>query len=171
MNNQYEVLVIGGGPGGYVAALEAAKLGAKTAVAEKGEFGGTCLNRGCIPTKALLACGEQAAFVQKHSTDFGIEVGAVTIQFAQMQKRKERIVLKMRKGVEFLLKKSQVPIYRGEASFVDAHTVKVGEDMVTADKIIIATGSVPKKLRFLGKTHACWIATNCWKSTISHPLW
>ncbi len=151
MDKKYDVLVIGAGPGGYVAAIEAAQLGAKTAIAEKTAFGGTCLNRGCIPTKALLACGEKAADMQKHAKDFGLEVPEVILHFEQMQKRKERIVMKMRKGIEFLMKQNQITTYCGEASFVDMHHVQIGEEVVFADKIIIATGSVPRKLRFLGE--------------------
>ena len=111
----FDVLVIGGGPGGYVAAIRAAQLGFKTACVEewinpKGELalGGTCLNVGCIPSKALLASSEQFEHIAHGAADHGINVSGATMDIAQMQSRKDGIVNKMTKGIEFLFRKNKV---------------------------------------------------------------
>lgn len=146
----FDILVIGGGPGGYVAAIHAAQLGAKTALIEKADLGGTCLNRGCIPTKALLASSERVAEI-KQSINFGIKVSGVEVDFPQMISRKNKVVSKLRNGVKYLLEKNNVNVYPGSAQFLDAHTVSIeGNRKISAEKIIIATGSVPRKLNLPG---------------------
>ena len=139
----YDVLVIGAGPGGYVAAIHAAQLGLRTACAEGREtLGGTCLNVGCIPSKALLHASEifeEAA--GGHLAKFGIRIEGATLDLDQMHAEKAKAVKELTGGVEFLFKKNKVSWLKGFGSFVDAHTVKVGDQTVTAKDIVIATGS------------------------------
>jgi dihydrolipoamide dehydrogenase len=138
----YDVLVIGAGPGGYVAAIRAAQLGLKTACAESREtLGGTCLNVGCIPSKAMLHASElydQAA--NGMMAKLGIEV-APKLNLEAMHGQRRDAVKGLTGGIEFLFKKNKVDWKKGHASFVDAHTVKVGEQTVTAKNVVIATGS------------------------------
>ena len=154
MGKAYDVVVIGGGPGGYVAALRASQLGARVAVVEQGELGGVCLNVGCIPTKALLRSAEVYEMVT-HARDFGVMVdGDVKADWAKMQDYKAKVVRRLVKGVAVLLKKAQVPVIEGRGRLVDAHTVEVqgaeGTQQVSASKIILATGSRPVKLPLPG---------------------
>jgi dihydrolipoamide dehydrogenase len=138
----YDVLVIGAGPGGYVAAIRAAQLGLKTACAESREtLGGTCLNVGCIPSKAMLHASElydQAA--NGMMAKLGIEV-TPKLNLDTMHGQRRDAVKGLTGGIEFLFKKNKVDWKKGHASFVDAHTVKVGEETVTAKDVVIATGS------------------------------
>lgn len=147
---EHDVVVIGGGPGGYVAAIKAAQLGLDTACIEKrGKLGGTCLNVGCIPLKALLNNTQLYHQIQHDSKHRGIEFdGDVKINFDQLQKYKEKAVDGLTLGVEMLFKKNKVTYYKGEGSFVDEHNLKVtpseGEAFeVKAKDIIVATGSEP----------------------------
>ncbi|HET7316175.1 MAG TPA: dihydrolipoyl dehydrogenase [Sphingomicrobium sp.] len=139
----FDVLVIGAGPGGYVAAIRAAQLGLKTACAESREtLGGTCLNVGCIPSKALLHASElfeEAA----HGTlaKWGVKTSGVEVDVATMQGEKSKAVKELTGGIEFLFKKNKVEWLKGRASFEDAHKVKVGDRTVSAKNIVIATGS------------------------------
>ena len=140
----FDVAVIGGGPGGYPAAIRAAQKGASVALIEKEDLGGTCLNRGCIPTKTLIAA---AGLYHKISgaDKLGIDVENVSLDYGKMQKHKKKVVNKLCKGVEQLLKANDVTVYNGTASFKTAKVLSVkAEDSITeiqADKIIIATGS------------------------------
>ena len=139
----FDVIVIGGGPGGYVAAIRAAQHGLKVACIEKrATLGGTCLNVGCIPSKALLHASE----LYEHAKDgslskFGIGFSGVTLDWKQMQAEKDKAVKELTGGVAFLFKKNKVEWIQGEGSFVDAKTVKVGEKTYSTDNIVIATGS------------------------------
>ena len=141
-NYDYDVLVIGAGPGGYVAAIRAAQLGLKTACAEGREtLGGTCLNVGCIPSKALLHASEYFdAAANGSMAKMGIEV-TPTLNLDAMHGQRLDAIKQLTGGIEFLFKKNKVDWKKGYASFVDAHTVKVGDETVTAKNIIIATGS------------------------------
>ena len=144
----FEVLVIGAGPGGYVAAIKAAQHGKKTAVVEREHLGGICLNWGCIPTKALLKSAEVLDGL-RHAKDFGLKADNVGHDFPAVIKRSRDVANGMAKGIDFLLKKNKVSIVNGTAAFVDAHTVAVTKadgsvQNVTADKIIIATGHKPR---------------------------
>ncbi len=158
MNKQFDVLVIGAGPGGYIAAIRAAQLGFSVACCEfsvyddpTGEprLGGTCLNAGCIPLKALVASSEVYEKVSHHLLDHGITVSGVSMDVAQMQKRKEAIVTKMTSGIQFLFRKNKITLLKGRGSFAgktDAGyritiTGKEGNEEVLAQKVIIATGS------------------------------
>lgn len=139
----YDVLVIGGGPGGYVAAIRAAQLGLKTACAEGREtLGGTCLNVGCIPSKALLH-GSEKFDEAKNGTfaSYGIKTGAVELDLDAMQAQKADSVKGLTGGIEFLFKKNKVTWLKGYAQFEDAHSVTVAGQKVTAKNIVIATGS------------------------------
>ncbi|MDA9918321.1 dihydrolipoyl dehydrogenase [Erythrobacter sp.] len=138
----YDVLVIGAGPGGYVAAIRAAQLGLKTACAEGREtLGGTCLNVGCIPSKAMLHASEfYDAAANGEMAAMGVEVKP-TLNLDKMHAQRLDAVDGLTKGIEFLFKKNKVDWKKGYAAFQDAHTVKVGNETVTAKNIIIATGS------------------------------
>ena len=142
-NYDFDVLVIGSGPGGYVAAIRAAQLGLKTACAESREtLGGTCLNVGCIPSKALLHASElfeEAA----HGTlaKWGVKPGKVELDLDTMHGTRKEAVKGLTQGVEFLFKKNKVEWLKGHASFESADTVKVGDRTVRAKNIVIATGS------------------------------
>ncbi|MES3099193.1 dihydrolipoyl dehydrogenase [Sphingomonas faeni] len=139
----YDVLVIGAGPGGYVAAIRAAQLGLRTACAESREtLGGTCLNVGCIPSKALLHASEIYEEAKGgHLTKFGIDFQDVTLNLDQMHAEKAKAVKELTGGVEFLFKKNKVTWLKGKAAFQDAHTVEIAGQKVTAKNIVIATGS------------------------------
>ena len=139
----YEVLVIGAGPGGYVAAIRAAQLGLKTACAEgRATLGGTCLNVGCIPSKALLHGSElydEAA--NGTMAKFAVKATGVTLDLDMMQAEKSLAVKELTGGIEFLFKKNKVTWLKGHATFADAHTVMIAGAPVTAKNIVIATGS------------------------------
>ena len=145
--NDYQLIVIGAGPGGYEAALEAAKLGMKTAVIEKGELGGTCLNRGCIPTKALLHASETYQHAL-NSDSLGVHVTDVSVNIAELYQYKAQTVEKLRGGVQMLLKTAKVDVIKGRATINADRSVTVdGPDAGTfsADNILVATGSVPAR--------------------------
>ena len=139
---QYDLIVIGGGPGGYVAAIRAAQLGMTTAVVEKRDLGGTCLNRGCVPTKTLM----HTANVYREAGEseaLGLNFGQCSYDFAQMHERKNAVTAQLRDGIAQLLKANKVDIYQAMGQIVDANTVQAGEDTLTAKNILIAAGSVP----------------------------
>lgn len=149
-NNTFQVLVIGSGPGGYVAAIRAAQLGFKVACVEKMDtLGGTCLNIGCIPSKALLQSSESYDWILKSSKDQGVNVASVSYDFAAMMKRKEDIVKLLVDGVASHFKKHQITRLKGSAKFVGPNEIEVDGKRYTADNIIIATGSAPIALPFL----------------------
>ncbi|MFM9935106.1 MAG: dihydrolipoyl dehydrogenase [Novosphingobium sp.] len=139
----YDVLFIGAGPGGYVAAIRAAQLGLKTACADgRATLGGTCLNVGCIPSKALLHGSEKfAEAVDGTFATYGIKTGPVTLDLGAMQAQKLDSVKQLTGGIEFLFKKNKVTWLKGYAAFEDAHTVTVAGARITAKNIVIATGS------------------------------
>ncbi|EZP77886.1 dihydrolipoamide dehydrogenase [Parageobacillus genomosp. 1] len=144
-----ETLVVGAGPGGYVAAIRAAQLGQKVTIVEKGNLGGVCLNVGCIPSKALISASHRYEEA-KHSEEIGIKAENVTVDFSKVQQWKASVVKKLTSGVEGLLKGNKVEIVQGEAYFVDANTVRVvnGDkaQTYTFKNAIIATGSRPIEL-------------------------
>ncbi len=143
---KFDIAVVGGGPGGYTAAIFAAKNKQKVALIEKHKIGGTCLNYGCIPTKALIHTAEVYQLVQR-SMSCGIEVKDATVNWKQAQQNKTDIVESLTSSVDTLLVKNGVTIFRGEASFLNDSTLTVngpeGEETVEADNIIIAAGSTP----------------------------
>lgn len=141
----FDILIIGGGPGGYTAAIKAGQLGAKVGIIEKENWGGTCLNWGCIPTKALYKNAEVLRTIKK-ADSLGITIPEYQLDFNKVQERKNQITLKLVKGVDSLLKANKVQKIKGTASFIDKNTVKVmaidgSSEEYTAEKIIIATGS------------------------------
>ncbi|MCM3663264.1 dihydrolipoyl dehydrogenase [Mesobacillus subterraneus] len=141
-----DTLVVGAGPGGYVAAIRAAQLGQKVTIVEKATLGGVCLNVGCIPSKALISAGHRYENA-KHSEDMGIFAENVTVDFSKVQEFKAGVVKKLTGGVEGLLKGNKIDIVRGEAYFVDANTIRVMDEnsaqTYTFKNAIIATGSRP----------------------------
>ena len=151
MAEKFQAVVIGGGPGGYVCAIRLAQLGLKTACIEsRGSLGGTCLNIGCIPSKSLLNLSEEFHKV-KDLSNKGIEVGQVKLNLSKMMKSKDKAVTVLTKGVEFLLKKNKVTYFKGTGSFKSKNEILIKdsenkETHVEADKIIIATGSLPVSL-------------------------
>jgi len=146
-DKQYDLVVIGGGPGGYVAAIRAAQLGMKTACVEgRGALGGTCLNVGCIPSKALLQSSEKYADASRHFAEHGIKVEGLGLDLAAMMARKDKVVKELTGGIEFLFKKNKVDYVKGWGSIPAAGSVKVklvggGEETLSAKRILIATGS------------------------------
>src|SRR6187431_618079 len=152
MAHQYDLLVIGAGTGGYVAAIRAAQLGLKTAVVERAaSLGGTCLNWGCIPTKALLEHAHALKIAQE-SADWGISFGTPvtpTIDMSRVHARKDKIVTGLTKGVEFLFKKNKIEWIKGSARLAGGGNVEVtGTDsrVITAREIVVATGSTPRSV-------------------------
>ena len=163
MSKEFDVLVIGAGPGGYIAAIRAGQLGLNVACCEGNAYddpkseprlGGTCLNVGCIPSKALLASSEEFENVNHHLADHGITVEGVKVDVAKMLKRKDDIVGKMTKGIEFLFRKNKVTLLKGYGKFVGKTDAgyqveiagKAGTEVVTAKHVIIATGSKARHL-------------------------
>ena len=142
--SDYQVIVIGAGPGGYVCAIKCARLGLKTAIVEGRDVGGTCLNRGCIPTKSLLHSAE-AYHTLTHSEALGILAGEVGFDFAKIHAKKAEVVTKLRTGVEGLLAANKIEIIRGMAQIEGKGQVRVAEATYTCDNIVIATGSTPAR--------------------------
>ncbi|MCC6685171.1 MAG: dihydrolipoyl dehydrogenase [Bacteroidia bacterium] len=147
---KYDVAVIGSGPGGYVAAIRCAQLGKKTAIIEKySTLGGTCLNVGCIPSKALLDSSEHYHNATHTFATHGIDVKEVQVNLKQMIARKSEVVKQNTDGINFLMKKNKIDVYTGMGSFVNKNTIRISgekEQTIEADKVIIATGSKPASL-------------------------
>ncbi|HEX5894134.1 MAG TPA: dihydrolipoyl dehydrogenase [Solirubrobacterales bacterium] len=139
---EYDVIVIGGGPGGYVAAIRAGQLGQKTAVIEKDKAGGRCLNYACIPAKTVLHTAEVFADVSEDGADLGIKSNGVSIDWKAVQTRREKVSKTLEDGVAMLWKKNKVDFIQGEASLAGGGKVKVGSDEHQAKAIVLATGSV-----------------------------
>ncbi|MFM7583572.1 MAG: FAD-dependent oxidoreductase, partial [Caldilinea sp.] len=121
---QYDVVVVGSGPGGYVSAIRAAQLGLKTAIVERESLGGVCLNWGCIPTKALIHNAEVLDELH-HAAEYGFSFDNLKVDFGKAVKRSREIVLRQTKGVGFLMKKNKIDVIEGHGVFVDAHTLRV----------------------------------------------
>jgi dihydrolipoamide dehydrogenase len=148
--NQFDVIVLGGGPAGYVCAIRCAQLGLTTAVVEQEKLGGVCVNIGCIPTKALLHSAYIANLL-KESKDFGVEVGNITTNYAVAMKRSRRVSEQNSKGVEFLMKKHKITVVKGTGVLQPGKKVKVGSDVHDAKKaVVIATGSRVKGIPQIG---------------------
>ena len=154
MTKKYDIVIIGGGPGGYVAAIRASQLGLKVAVVEKGKVGGTCLHAGCIPTKALLRSAE--LYTQtKNANRYGVIAPEVGLDFTKVQARKEEIQDRLYKGIQHLMKNGKIDIYEGKGSILESKDVLVqlnneeGEVIVSPRNILIATGSRPRTFQGL----------------------
>ncbi|RBP07642.1 dihydrolipoyl dehydrogenase [Rossellomorea aquimaris] len=158
MAEEYDLVILGGGTGGYVAAIRASQLGLKTAIVEKGKLGGTCLHKGCIPSKALLRSAEVYA-TAKHSEDFGVKINGVELDFSKVQSRKDGIVEQLHKGVQHLMKQGKIDVFEGLGRILGPSifspmpgTISVemnnGEDnaMLIPKNVIVATGSRPRSL-------------------------
>ena len=163
MDSSFDLIVIGAGPGGYVCAFRAAQLGLKVALVDKrAALGGTCLNVGCIPSKALLHSSEHVVWAKHHAAAHGVKLGSVEVDLAALLKRKDEVVAKLTGGVAQLAKARKITVVTGAASFVSANTISVAGDttpssrqQLTAKNIVIATGSAPVELPFMkfdGKT-------------------
>src|SRR6266568_6854904 len=148
--NQFDVIIVGGGPAGYVAAIRAAQLGLSTAVVEKDKLGGVCVNIGCIPTKALLHSA-YVAHLLREAKEFGVEVDAVKTDYGVAMQRSRRVSDQNSKGVEFLMKKNKVTVVKGSGTLQPGRKVKVGNDVYEAKKAVcVATGSRVKGLPQIG---------------------
>lgn len=150
MSSEFDVVVLGAGPGGYVAAIRAAQLGLKVGIIEKRYWGGVCLNVGCIPTKSLLRNAELAHIFNHEADTFGIE-GAVTFNYGKAFKRSRAVSDRMTKGIHFLMKKNKITELDGWGTFIDAHTIEVASDAgekrrVTFTNAIIAAGATTRML-------------------------
>src|ERR1041384_3550549 len=150
MSAHFDVVVVGAGPGGYVAAIRAAQLGLRTAVVEEKYWGGVCLNVGCIPSKALLRNAELAHIFHTQAKTFGIS-GDVTFDFGAAFDRSRTVADGRVKGVHFLMKKNKITEFDGWGEFTDPHTLQVsltggGQETVTFDNVIIATGTTTRLL-------------------------
>lgn len=154
MTKEYDIVVIGGGPGGYVAAIRASQLGLKAAVVEKGKVGGTCLHAGCIPTKALLRSAELYAQT-KNAEQYGVIAPQVGLDFSKVQARKDEIKDRLFKGIQHLMKKGKIDVYDGKGSILESKDVLVelnsneGEIILSPQNIIVATGSRPRTFQGL----------------------
>jgi dihydrolipoamide dehydrogenase len=164
-DNSFDIVVIGAGPGGYVAAIKAAQLGYRTACVEEGNLGGVCLNIGCIPTKALL---ESAAMITHlgHAKEFGVEIGELKTNMAQAVKRSRQVSERLVKGIGFLFKKNKVTHVAGRGRLAGKGQVEVtakdgSKQTITAKHVIVATGSRPRDLPFLKIDHdRVWDSTD-----------
>ncbi|HWU43565.1 MAG TPA: FAD-dependent oxidoreductase, partial [Bdellovibrio sp.] len=154
-DTQFDLIVIGSGPGGYVGAIRAAQLGLKTAVVEKDKtFGGTCLNVGCIPSKALLESSEHYQAVQHDLAAHGVKVSKFELDLPTMLSRKDKVVKANTDGITFLFKKNKITSFNGFGKILSTGKVEVKADdgstqVLTTKSIMIATGSVPVELPFL----------------------
>ncbi|MBI2909999.1 MAG: dihydrolipoyl dehydrogenase [Chloroflexi bacterium] len=142
---EYDITIIGGGPGGYVAALRAAQLGAKVALVEKDKLGGTCLNRGCIPTKAMVRSVE-ALHEAKHAADFGVDLKGFDLNFGRLMARKNEVVATQVAGIERLMKGNKIDVYNGAGKLESPRSVAVNGEKITTKKVVLATGSVPARV-------------------------
>ncbi|HWN19515.1 MAG TPA: dihydrolipoyl dehydrogenase [Gemmatimonadales bacterium] len=151
MATQFDVIIVGGGPAGYVCAIRAAQLGLATAVIEKDKLGGVCVNIGCIPTKALLHSAYVAGLVAHDAKDLGIEVGSVKTDYGVAMRRSRKVSEQNSKGVEFLMKKHKVTVVKGTGVLGPNRTVRVGKDEYQARKaVVLATGSRVKGIPQIG---------------------
>lgn len=149
----YQIVVIGSGPGGYVAAIRCAQLGMKTAIIEKYDtLGGTCLNVGCIPSKALLDSSEHFHAAEHTFKEHGIDINKPKVNLKQMIDRKADVVKQNVEGIDYLMSKNKIDVFHGMGSFVDRNTIQIDgkkKQKITAEKVIIATGSKPANLPFI----------------------
>jgi dihydrolipoamide dehydrogenase len=141
----YDCIVIGSGPGGYVAAIRAAQLGQRTAVIERDKVGGRCLNYACIPAKAVLRSADLLSEIRE-ADEFGLKVSGVEVDYAAVQARREKVVSTLTSGVAGLFKKNNIDLIEGDASLTADGDVRVGEQTIAAGNVILATGSVPRAI-------------------------
>jgi dihydrolipoamide dehydrogenase len=144
-DSSYDCIVIGSGPGGYVAAIRAAQLGKRTAVIEKDKIGGRCLNYACIPAKAVLRSADLLTEI-RDAEEYGLKVGSVEVDYAGVQARREKVVATLTDGVAGLFKKNKIDLIEGNATLTAEVDVRIGEQTVAAETVILAAGSVPRAI-------------------------
>jgi len=148
---EFDVVIIGSGPGGYICAVRCAQLGMKTAIIEKyNTLGGTCLNVGCIPSKAWLDSSEKFHELKHVYAQHGITASGISYDFSKMRERVQKVVSDVSAGISYLMKKNKIEVFQGHGSFIDANTILIkgakGEESIRGKKIVIATGSKPSSL-------------------------
>lgn len=161
----YEAIVIGGGPGGYVAAIRLSQLGKKVAIVEKEEFGGTCTNKGCIPTKAMLTASHLFTEINEKAKKFGILVDNVSYDLSLIMKHMQKSVTMSRKGIEFLMKKNKIDVFKDKAVLKDKNTVLLensGQE-IQGENIILAHGSVPVIFPPFDQIEGIWTSDDVFK--------
>ncbi|WP_126993479.1 dihydrolipoyl dehydrogenase [Thermosipho globiformans] len=161
----YEAIVIGGGPGGYVAAIRLSQLGKKVAIVEKEEFGGTCTNKGCIPTKAMLTASHLFTEINEKAKKFGILVDNVSYDLSLIMKHMQKSVTMSRKGIEFLMKKNKIDVFKDKAILKDKNTVLLensGQE-IEGENIILAHGSVPVIFPPFDQIEGIWTSDDVFK--------
>ncbi len=144
-DSSYDCIVIGSGPGGYVAAIRAAQLGKRTAVIEQDKIGGRCLNYACIPAKAVLRSADLLTEI-RDAEEYGLKVGSVEVDYAGVQARREKVVSTLTGGVAGLFKKNKIDVIEGEAALTAEGDVRIGEQTIAAETVILAAGSVPRAI-------------------------
>jgi len=144
-DSSYDCIVIGSGPGGYVAAIRAAQLGKRTAVIEQDKIGGRCLNYACIPAKAVLRSADLLTEI-RDAEEYGLKVGSVEVDYAGVQARREKVVSTLTSGVAGLFKKNKIDVIEGEAALTAEVDVRIGEQTIAAETVILAAGSVPRAI-------------------------
>lgn len=147
-----DILVIGGGPGGYTAAIRAAQLGLSVGLAEKAELGGVCLNWGCIPTKSLLHTADVMREAES-AAELGLEIGKPKFNLKKVVKRSRDVAAQLSGGISHLMRKNKITVFVGEATFHDKNTVLVGDDVIVADNMIVATGASARNLPHIAVDH------------------
>ena len=159
---KYDILIIGGGPGGYVAAIKAGQEGLSVCLIEENKVGGTCLNEGCIPTKTLIKSADTLDLIRNSGTFAidGVDASAIHIDMQKLQQRKNQVISGLQGGIRTLLKRAKVTLVEGKASFVGPKTVKVGETTYEGENVIIATGSYAGIPRFIECTDDAKIITS-----------
>lgn len=153
MDKHFDIIVIGAGPAGYPAAIRAAQRGKSVALVDGKEVGGTCLNRGCIPSKAMIASAEEYNHIT-HAAEFGISVSSLTFDYTKFVQRKDSVVEKIRKSLEGLIAANKITLIKGWATFVNPRTIKMGSDTYTCDQLILAMGSEPKEIPSMPVDHS-----------------
>jgi dihydrolipoamide dehydrogenase len=142
----FDVLILGGGMGGYPAAIRASQLGLKVALVESDKLGGTCLHIGCIPTKVLLESSELYHRVAARGPEFGVNADKVEYDYPKIAARRDAVVGQLYKGVQYLMKKNKIEIVEGKGRLLDRNTIDVGAKQLKGKNLIVATGSVVKAL-------------------------
>ncbi|GAB6190112.1 dihydrolipoyl dehydrogenase [Marinitoga arctica] len=159
----YDVIIIGGGPGGYVSAIRLSQLGKKVALIEKEHLGGTCTNQGCIPTKAMLTAAHLYSDIISKSKKFGIKVESVSYELSGIMKHMNKSITMSRKGIEYLMKKNNIDVFNGIGEIIDKNHVKVNDKILEGDYLILAHGSVPSKFPPFNEVEGIWTSDDVFR--------